>query len=99
MPVYRELSKCLKRFALELDLSPTITRSLGFKWIERELGGLNPTPEQRRKSIALATQVGADFRDIVAKAHCHCLDFILDRITEFLCPEEWAANQDRVVWR
>jgi hypothetical protein len=57
------------------------------------LGGLNPTAEQRRKAIALATQLGAAFRDTVAKAHCHCLDFILDRITEFLCPDEWAANQ------
>ncbi len=92
-----ELHKCLKQLALELDLPPTITRNLGFKWIEREFGGLNPTPEQRRKSIALATQMGARYRDICAMEHCRRLDYVLDRITEFLCPEEWAKNQARVV--
>jgi hypothetical protein len=93
--IYMELQKCLKQLALELDLPPKVTRNLGFKWIERELGGLNPTPEQRRKTIALATQMGAEYRDITAMEHCRCLDFILDRITEFLCPEEWAANEAR----
>jgi hypothetical protein len=82
--------------ASERELPAKFTRNLCFHWIERELGGLNPTPEQRRKTIALATQMRADYKAIVAMEHCRRLDYILDRMTEFLCPEEWAANERKL---
>jgi hypothetical protein len=82
--------------ASERDLPAKFTRNLCFHWIERELGGLNPTHEQWRKTIALAMQMGADYKAIVAMEHCRCLDYILDRMTEFLCPKEWAANERKL---
>jgi hypothetical protein len=93
--IYMELHKLLKEFAFTHGEPGKITRHLGFLWMEDELGGLNPTPEQRRKVIALATQMGMQYGDARAFKHCHVLDFILDRITEHLCPEEWAANEAR----
>lgn len=92
--IYMELHKCLKRYAFEHDEPGKVTRHLGYLWMEHELGGLNPTAEQHRKTIALAMQLGMEYAKARSIELCHVLDFILDRITEHLCPEEWAANQD-----
>lgn len=90
--VFKEMHKFVKQFAYEKGLPAKLTRHTCFMWIERELGGLNPTDEQAKKTLALATQLSGDHKAAVAVEHCNRLDIILDQLTEKLCPEEWAAH-------
>lgn len=89
------VQKLLTEYLSKHDLPAKPTRVNCFKWIEDELGGLNATEQQRKQVLALAAVLGGCYRSAAASEHCRRLDVILDKMCEWFCPEEWAANLEK----